>query len=240
MKGQLTFVYERIGVRKNRDLFLNHFNYIKNLYPIILPGDHIDQKISVCLTFDDASFHFYHTIFPLLKSLNIKAILAIPVRYILDQTNQASADRLKVPYPLMMQDGIFETKAPFCTWEEINEMVQSGYVEVASHSFSHSNLTFPFVNWEKEVLFSKKILEERLPQAITSFMYPFGKSNNKIDIFIKKYYLYSFQKKPAFNINWNSKYPLNRVSLTTLASENNPLRLKEKIHLFINNFFIFP
>lgn len=141
----------------------------------------------------------------------MRALLGVPTRYIIEETTLPAEQRLSVPYTLAMQDGFFDQKAPFCTWKELEEMVASGLVEVASHSFAHCNLTFPFVDLQKEVIQSKKILESRLPQAISSFIYPFGKVNRSLHEFVSHHYPYSFRIGSAMNGSWDQKRPISRL-----------------------------
>lgn len=218
----LIFLYHRIGTGKHSNsyqMLFDHFTYLKEHYSVVLPGDPLEKgKISVCLTFDDATFDFYHYVYPLLKKMQLRALLGIPVRYILEKTSLTPEERLSIPYPLMMQDGFFDQKAPFCTWQELREMVESGYVEAASHSFSHGNLTFPFINLEKEVITSKKILEDHLPQPISSFIYPFGRCNPQVHKYVSKFYPYVFRIGSAGNTQWNGKNPLTRIPADQLVS----------------------
>jgi peptidoglycan/xylan/chitin deacetylase (PgdA/CDA1 family) len=216
-------MYHRIGSGKHANslsMIRSHFAYLKANYPIVLPGDPLPKnRLCVCLIFDDATYDFYFYLFPLLMEMKIRVLLGVPIRYILEETRLDPKERLSVPYPLMMQDGFFEQKFPFCTWQEIREMVQTGYVEVASHSFSHSNLTFPFVNLEREVIHSKKILEENIPQAISSFIYPFGRCNENVHQFVSLHYPYAFRIGSAFNCSWkNDKQPLSRIPADQLEA----------------------
>lgn len=212
----LAFMYHGIGRGKHANSFDRlqlHLSHLKKRYPIVLPGDPLIRgKLSVCLTFDDATFDFYHYIFPLLKQLQIRALLGVPVQYILDSTTVSSQDRLNVPYTLAMQEGVFEKKAPFCTWEELHEMVTSGLVEVASHSYTHANLTFRFVDLHKEIVQSKEILETNLMQGVSSFIYPFGKFTSALHEYICQNYLWAFRIGSRLNWGWgNGKKPLCRV-----------------------------
>ncbi|MFZ0564908.1 MAG: polysaccharide deacetylase family protein [Chlamydiales bacterium] len=212
----LAIMYHGVGSGKHANTLKclrSHFHELNQTYPIVLPGDPLQKgKLSICLTFDDATFDFYHYIFPLLKEFKIRALLAVPVRYILESTDLSPEERLSVPYTLAMQDGFFDTKAPFCTWKELNEMVESGLVEIASHSFMHCNLTFKFVDLEQEVVRSKEILEAKLPQAISSFIYPFGKTTPAVHEYISNHYPYAFRIGSQLNWGWgNGKKPLSRV-----------------------------
>lgn len=209
-------MYHRVGTGKHtnsKEMLRSHLTFLKERYAIVLPGDPLQKrKFSICLTFDDASFDFYHFVFPMLKELNIKALLGVPARYILDSSTLAPEERLSVPYTMAMQDGFFDQKAPFCTWEEIDEMVESGHVEVASHSFMHCNLTFDFVDLNREVVTSKQIIETNLSQSINSFIYPFGRSNVRLHEYVAEHYPYAFRIGSSLNWGWgNGKKPITRI-----------------------------
>lgn len=235
-------MYHRVGKGKHANslqVLTEHLTHLQQ-YPVVLPGEPLAQrKLSICLTFDDALFDFYHFVFPLLKRFKMRAIVGVPVRYILESTSLLPEERLAVPYGLAMQDGIFETQAPFCTWEELREMVASSYVQLASHSYMHCNLTFPFVDLAREVVFSKQLLEENVPQAISSFIYPFGRTNRSVHAYVRKHYPYCFRIGSAMNFDWNTKRPLTRVcadnrSLQELLSPTQ--QLKYLLKGFIEKF----
>ncbi len=242
MPKLITLMYHRVGQEKHAnslEMYRAHFLALRERYQIALPGDPLVRP-AACLSFDDASFDFYHYIFPLLKELKMRALLGVPVRYILEKSTLPAKERLAVPYSLAMQDGLFETKAPFCTWEELREMVTSGYVEAACHSYSHCNLTFPFVDLEKEVIKSKNILEENLPQVVSSFVYPFGKVNSALHKLVRLHYPYTFRIGSALNRGWNSPKPLARIPADNLAHPtaplSSPLMIKYTLKSFLQKF----
>ena len=227
----LSLMYHRVGIGPQIDKYANsrtmlreHFLFLKERYTIVLPGDPLPKrKLAVCLTFDDATFDFYHYIFPILKELNIRVLLGVPVHYILDATDKSVEERLSVPYTLMMQEGFYDQKVPFCTWEELDEMVSSGLVEVASHSYLHCNLTFNFVDLNREVVRSKEILEKNLAQPVSAFIYPFGKVTIPLHEYVAQHYPYAFRIGSALNFGWGEgKKPLNRVSADNLANSAAP------------------
>lgn len=167
--------------------------FLKERYTLLLPGDPPAKKgKSLFLIYEDSFFSFYDQIFPFLKEEGFRVLLGVCPRYILEDTSLSKEVRLNVPKGLSMQDGFFEEKAPFCTWKELSEMVLSGHVEVISGSFSKMNLSFPFVNHQREIVESKKKLEEKLPQAITSFLYPFGKKDLKSHSLVSSHYAFAF------------------------------------------------
>ncbi len=234
----LTLLYHRVGHGKHAnslEMLDLHFDWISRRFQTILPGD--PTKGAVCLTFDDASFDFYHFIFPLLKKYKMRALLGVATRYILEKSRLSAEERLQVPYTLAMQDGFFEKKAPFCTWEELREMVESGVVEVASHSHMHCNLTFPFVDLTREVIRSREILEAKLPQAVSSFIYPFGKVNPALHSFVSTHYAYSFRIGNGSNRSWHQKKPLMRVSCDNMKSPSAVFSNKSRLQYTLKSFY---
>jgi peptidoglycan/xylan/chitin deacetylase (PgdA/CDA1 family) len=209
----------------SHQLLFEHLAALKQSHPIVLPGDSlVHKKLSLCLTFDDATFDFYHYVFPMLKQLNLRALLGVPVHYILDSTDIHAQERLSVPYSLMMQEGFYEERAPFCTWQELDEMVQSGYVEIASHSYLHCNLTFNFVDLQREIVYSKEKIEKKLAQPVNSFIYPFGRMTFALHQFVTQHYPYAFRIGSALNFGWgDGSKPLSRISADDLSINSNPL-----------------
>ena len=170
-------------------IFEEHLKYIKNNFKTIFPGEKV-EKNSLCLTFDDAYADFYFLIFPLLKKYNLKALLAIPSKYILENTTQLAENRMNFEHNDLFKN--YE-KATFCTYEELKEMRDSKLVVFGSHSHSHIDLTQDSVDLNLELKVSKEILEEKLQLKIESFVFPFGKYNQEILQESKKLYKYNFR-----------------------------------------------
>ena len=75
------------------------------------------------------------------------------------------------------------------SWDEIREMKDNG-ISFGAHTLNHPNLASLDLNEaEKEILHSKKMIEERLKTDITLFAYPYGSKsdyNSEIIELIKK------------------------------------------------------
>ena len=239
-RAQISFRPEKYA--NSQEMLREHLLFLKEHYPIVLPGDPLPKKeLAVCLTFDDATYDFYHCIFPLLKELQLRVLLGVPVSYILESSTLPAEERLSVPYSLMMQEGFFDKKAPFCTWQELDEMISSGCVEVASHSYSHCNLTFSFVDLQREVVRSKEILEKRLSQPISSFIYPFGKMTWALQEYVSQHYPYAFRIGSKLNFGWgNGKKPLHRISADNLSHSRAPFSLVNLTKSFLKTHLTQP
>ena len=233
--------YHRAGEGKHSNtpaILEAHLAYIKKRFPTLLPGEKKRRgKLNICLTFDDASYDFYYYVYPLLKKYQLKALLAVPTHYIMERSSLSPDERLSIPYTLAMQEGIFETKTPFCTWQEIEEMVTSGHVEVAAHSHLHCNLTFDFVNLHREVIQPKEIIERRLQCKISSYVYPFGRSSPEVHSYVKQHYTYAFRLGFGYNKNWGCETkPLKRITCDQLSSPKAPFTPLQRLVYFAKSF----
>jgi peptidoglycan/xylan/chitin deacetylase (PgdA/CDA1 family) len=185
----------------NSDVMMKaHLELISERYTTIFPGEPITNR-SICLTFDDAYYDFYYYVFPLLKKYNLKAILAVPSAFILENTDIDPAKRLSLKHHDIYEN--YQTFAPFCTYAELREMVQSGHVEIASHSMNHVNLSQEGVDLEKEIFSSKVMLEDKIGCRIDSFVLPFGKYNDAAVELAREHYSYVFRIGNALNPSWD-------------------------------------
>lgn len=171
------------------EIFEAHLKYISENFTSVFPQKEL-PKNPICLVFDDGYYDFYTLIFPLLKKYNLKALLAVTPKYILDETDKPDSLRLSYEHNDLFAN---YQDATFCTYKELNEMIQSDLVQVVSHSYSHKNLLEDAVNLQEELVESKNILEKKLAISIESFVFPFGKYNQEILDETQKYYKYSFR-----------------------------------------------
>jgi peptidoglycan/xylan/chitin deacetylase (PgdA/CDA1 family) len=150
----------------------------------------------VVLTFDDGTKSHYTAVLPLLKKYGYKATF-----YIFPNSTRGNKNR-------------------WLSWEEIQEIAQAG-MDIGSHALSHPYLTArdkmdeeQYQVWlEKELVQSKKMLEEKLKIPVKTLAYPFGLYDRQVETAaIKAGYL------GMLNINAG----LNRP-------RDNPFRLKRRI-----------
>lgn len=202
----IVLMYHRIlNEETSNSSFYQHLKYLAENFAIVTPGEKLSvNRTSLCLTFDDAYFDFYHFVFPLLKELNIKALLAVPTKFILDKTVMNPTLRLNVPYARTVDDSIYPAFAPFCTWEEIKEMATSNQVTIASHSYNHTDLTDPKVDLNKEIFLSKQLIEEKIGKSVSTFVYPFGKMNALLHQKVKQNYSFAMRIGSSVNLTWQN------------------------------------
>ncbi len=134
--------------------------FVKDI-PQILQGKEKLQDKSIVLTFDDGYKDIYTDAFPLLKKYQIKGTLFIVANFI--------------------------GRQGFMTQNEIQEMLQSGLIEVGAHSLSHPNLvSLPLVKARQQIFDSKKILEDMFNIQVKTFAYPGGSFNDDVINLVKE------------------------------------------------------
>jgi peptidoglycan/xylan/chitin deacetylase (PgdA/CDA1 family) len=194
-------MYHNIGSDKysnDLELFKKHLSYIKESFIVTLPQENLSGK-NICLTFDDGFYNFYEYVFPLLKELNLKAILAVPTKFILDDTTIPKESRLSIKHDETYAQ---MDKAPFCTFKELQEMSQSGFVKLASHSHSHVDLS-TCKDLEFELQKSKELLEQKCGITCDTLVFPFGKYNKTVVEMARREYKYLFRIGNAINSDFN-------------------------------------
>lgn len=203
----VTFMFHRVSYPDDPMWQKKTIAFIQQLakrYRMVKPGDPVKKtEIAVCLSFDDAHFDFYHVIFPLLKQLNIPAVLAVPVAYIADTVEISPAQRLAIDTPEAMAR---QQPQAFCSWQELKAMQQSGLVEIAAHGFWHKNLKgLDEDGLQKEVVVAKKIIMEKLNIAPSSFIYAYGAFDAVAKQLVDQHYAFDFRIGAAVNDSWRQR-----------------------------------
>ncbi len=177
-------------------IFEQHLAYISQNFTSVFPTFEQLPNKPICLVFDDGYYDFYKFIYPLLKKYDLKALLAVTPKYILDDTDKDDITRLRFEHNDLFKE---YKNATFCTYKELQEMQESGNIQIVSHSYSHKNLLEDDANVEEELLKSKELIEKKLGNSVESFVYPFGKYDQKVLDETMKYYKYSFRIGNAIN-----------------------------------------
>ena len=203
----LCCMYHRVEADKfsnSRPILEKHLEYIKEHFQVVLPGEVLAKDIiNICMVFDDASYSFYCYVLPLIQRFGIRVVLAVSPKFIIDSGDHVPPNvRLSVPTDEMMQGDTYIKTVPFCSWRELSEISASGFVRIASHSYSHPNLLqCPTV--KDELFKSKEILEEKLHQEVDTFVYPYGQFNASIVEQVQLHYKYNFAVGAGDNKTWN-------------------------------------
>jgi len=184
-------------------VFENHLRYIHQHFNVVLPPDVLSEdRPNICMVFDDAGYSFYKYVFPLLRQFDLRVLLAVSPKFILESSGSIDeVTRLGVPAEEMMVGDTHVKAVPFCTWKELLEMSKTSNVKIASHAYSHSNL-LESTEVEDEVKRSKELLEGRLDRAVDSFVYPYGQFNARIARSVRRHHRYSFAVGAGDNKTW--------------------------------------
>ncbi len=141
------------------------FNYLWSLIPMVneLPKDNPPK---VVLFFDDGYASVYHYAYPLLKKYKMSASLGLITGKVIEANRRSVRSSFN----------------SYLNQAEIQEMIDSLGVEVASHSFSHHRLTeiSDTMVLRYELFHSKQVLESLFNQTVITFVYPYGRYDDQI------------------------------------------------------------
>lgn len=140
----------------------------------------------IILTFDDGYLNNYRFVLPLIKQYQVHIVFSLIGKNTDDFTE----------YP---SDNIDYSHV---TWDQLNEMIDSGYVEVQNHTYNlHSNkkgkrtgcMQDPNESLDdyqllltRDILILQDKLLTKTGQLPNTFTYPYGKSSEKTDEILKK------------------------------------------------------
>lgn len=157
-----TFVVFPENFKQQMDYLVEQkFNSISfaNLVDYFLGKFKMPEK-PVIITFDDGVINQYENAWPVLKENNLTATF-----FIFSNPIGRSAN--------------------YMNWEQLQELAEQGN-EIGGHGWYHLYLDrISKAELEKEIIESKKILEEKLGQEIKIFTYPFGQYNEEVVAQIK-------------------------------------------------------
>ncbi len=91
---------------------------VNQLLNYVYKNEPLPEK-PIMITFDDGHESFYEYIYPMLKQYNLKAVLSI-VGSFTDTYTQNEDHNINYSY---------------LTWQQINELADSGYVEIGNHTY---------------------------------------------------------------------------------------------------------
>ncbi|MBP1761676.1 MAG: polysaccharide deacetylase [Firmicutes bacterium] len=156
--------------------------YLKNNgYHSVSPGNVVDHfqtgsKLPdkpFVITFDDGYQDNYRYAWPILKKYNYTATVFI-VPHIVGGINAYDYYANLQPENKML------------TWQEIKEMNDAG-ITIGAHALDHASLTkVSPAEAQRQILESKKILEQKLGKEVRYFCYPYGDFNRNIAEMVKK------------------------------------------------------
>ncbi len=105
----------------------NGFNtvFISDIAEYVINGTELPDK-PVVITFDDGYYNVLHYAYPYLKENNMKAVMNVVGSYTVQATDE---DEHNPQYSAL-------------TWDEINELSESGVFEIGNHSYDLHSLSY--------------------------------------------------------------------------------------------------
>jgi peptidoglycan/xylan/chitin deacetylase (PgdA/CDA1 family) len=200
--------------------FYNQMNVLKNYLNIPVKALNLENLKShngLFITFDDGYSDNLNYALPLLEKFNFPFTVYV------------------------ISDFIKKEKKGFLTKEELKKITSSKLVSIGSHSVTHKYLTHLSIkDLKRELIESKKYLEDTINKPIDSFAYPFGDANKMLANIVEECgYKFAVTTYPGNNSSFSNKFLLNR---NVILSHDNIKTFTQKIHgnwdwtnLFIKN-----
>jgi peptidoglycan/xylan/chitin deacetylase (PgdA/CDA1 family) len=166
----------------------------------------LQENIHIVLRFDDATMDQYEYAFPLLESLNLKAVLAVPTGYV-GKDSVTERDRIL---------------RPIDSWQKLREMLSAGW-DLVPHGRFHllkgpyvfmsdnilkSEIIHPIMDFERNIGIRPRVF---VPPGLTTHQNPIGKRELNI--------LTKFYGTTILNSGYNYPVPiLNQIYRSILWS----------------------
>ena len=151
---------------------------------------------TLAITFDDGYKDIYEYAFPILKEYNLPATVFI----IVNEVGREQNDRLN--------------------WEEIRQMQASGLITIGSHTLGPQ----PLIDIKSEeglrrqIIASKKLLEDKLGKEVYAFSYPEGRFNAHIrDLVMEAGYKVAVSTSPGKKFSSDDIFALKRLRISSTS-----------------------
>jgi peptidoglycan/xylan/chitin deacetylase (PgdA/CDA1 family) len=186
---------------------------------LIEKKDNLSEK-SIAITFDDGYEDNFTNAFPILKKYNAKATIYL----VIDRHNKEWSSKRK------KKNSSGELKnEPKLLDEQIVELINSGLIEIGSHTMTHDNLpTLSIEDKKVEIGDSKIKIEEKFKIKCNSFCYPFGLYDNE-DIKVVRESGYTNATVTKKGIDDLSKSDLFELKRITVSGKDNMIAFKIKL-----------
>ncbi|WP_415407425.1 polysaccharide deacetylase family protein [Sulfurovum sp. CS9] len=132
---------------------------------VMAQKEHLADK-SIVITFDDGYQDNLTNALPILKKYGFKATI-----YLVNDRH----DRDWSGYRKAKNEGAGLKEEPKLSDDEVNELLDSGLIEIGAHTLTHANLkNLDESESQKEICISKEQIEAQFQTVCHSFAYPFG------------------------------------------------------------------
>lgn len=105
--------------------------------------------------------------------------------------------------------------AELLDWDQINEMGRSGLIEFGSHTCHHIRLNAGIAppTLEHEIIVSKKLIQDRTGQPVSTFCFPNGDISDQALALVKQNYLGAVTTASGWNTLATDDYLLQRIGV---------------------------
>jgi peptidoglycan/xylan/chitin deacetylase (PgdA/CDA1 family) len=153
---------------------------------------------AIALTFDDGFASVYKQAFPLLCRYGFTATVYLVTDYC-GRLNVWPGQPREIP------------RLPLLEWGQIQEMNRHG-IQFGAHTKTHPDLRrLSTFDLEREVQDSKRVIEDRLGQAVDSFAYPYGHCDDRILAVVRERFAAACSTELAFVQGGSNPWCLERV-----------------------------
>lgn len=198
--------------------YLKKNNYEPIFFKDIKNGEYKNRfnKKNVIITFDDGYRDNYKIVLPILKKYNFKIVLFLITDCDHNKWDVEAEGREK------------EKRFPLMTKEEVQELVESGLVEIGGHTSHHLNM--PSIDREilrEDLISSKEKLEKLTEEKLVSFAYPWGNNDNKSRELVKELgYSFAVSTESGTACFSDDLYEIQRIGI---YSKDDIKKFKKKI-----------
>ncbi|MEF3281019.1 MAG: polysaccharide deacetylase family protein [Elusimicrobiota bacterium] len=191
----------------------------------------INVSKPVVITFDDGYYDNYAFAYPILRKFNFKGTIFVITSRIKDKRE------CKVDFE---NESYNNKNNPdnFITWEEAKEMVESGVIDIQSHTHLHYR---DGKSWEKvadmdikqDLILSKKMIESKTKKTCDFICWPWGRYDEyMIEMAKSAGYKGCLTTKTGSNFFGGDVYRINRINIW----KNDERWFKNRMKIYSNAF----